>query len=206
MNAVRLDSGDLANLSKRVRQILNDYGLEYVKIFASGDLDEFAIEHLIKKQARIDAFGVGTRMSTSYDRPCVDVVYKLSGKVEKGEFKPAMKLSKNKITLPGKKQIFRQSDGKKKYAGDIVGLENEKVNGEPLLLKVMVNGKMIYDAPNLEEIRETASKNISQLPEQYKKLTHTPRYSVKLSPALRKIKSRLTRQLIMTERSARHQT
>jgi len=195
LNAVRLDSGDLLSLSKKVRQILDSHGLDYVKIFASGDLDEYVIEGLLRKGAKIDAFGVGTRMSTSYDRPYVDVVYKLSGKVEDGVFVPAMKLSKGKITLPGKKQIFRQRDKKGKCVKDIVGLEDEKIRGEPLLERVMENGKIVYDVPTLTEMRNATLKNLSELPDRYKKLRHAPLYPVELSHKLSKIKDQLTSQL-----------
>lgn len=195
LNSVRLDSGDLLSLSKRVRQILDNHGLDYVKIFASGDLDEYVIEGLLRKGAKIDAFGVGTRMSTSYDRPYVDVVYKLSGKVEDGVFVPAMKLSRGKITLPGKKQIFRQSDKKGKCVKDIVGLEDEKIGGEPLLKRVMENGKIVCGVPTLREMRNATLKNLSELPDKYKKLTHAPLYPVVLSHELSKIKDQLTSQL-----------
>jgi nicotinate phosphoribosyltransferase len=195
LKAVRLDSGDLLSLSKRVRQILDSHGFDYVKIFASGDLDEYVIEDLLKKGAKIDSFGVGTRMSTSYDRPYVDVVYKLSGKVEDGVFVPAMKLSKGKITLPGKKQIFRQRDKKGKYAKDIVGLEDEKIRGESLLVKVMENGKIVCDLPTLADIRNATLKNLLELPCRYKKLGHAPLYPVGLSHGLSKIRNQLTSQL-----------
>jgi len=195
LSGVRLDSGDLVNLSIKVRRILDAHGLQYVKIFASGDLDEYAIEDLMKKGARIDAFGVGTRMSTSYDRPYVDVVYKLSGKVERGVFVPAMKLSKGKITLPGKKQIFRKRDKEGRYLKDIIGLENEKVNGEPLLVKIMKKGRITYDIPKLEEIRRVTLWNLLQLPDKYKKLAGAALYPVELSATLRKIRNQLERQL-----------
>ena len=195
LSGVRLDSGDLVNLSIKVRRILDAHGLQYVKIFASGDLDEYAIEDLMKKGARIDAFGVGTRMSTSYDRPYVDVVYKLSGKVERGVFVPAMKLSKGKITLPGKKQIFRKRDKEGRYLKAIIGLENEKVNGEPLLVKIMKKGRITYDIPKLEEIRRVTLWNLLQLPDKYKKLAGAALYPVELSATLRKIRNQLERQL-----------
>jgi nicotinate phosphoribosyltransferase len=195
LSGVRLDSGNLVHLSKKVRSILDDNGLEYVKIFASGDLDEYKIDELLRKGAKIDSFGVGTRMSTSYDRPYVDVVYKLSGKVENGAFVPAMKLSKGKITLPGKKQIFRLKDNKGDYVKDIIGLANEKVEGEPILTKAMQNGSIVYKAPRLEKIRENALGNLSHLPFKYRKLRNAPLYPVKLSFQLRKIKKALTDQL-----------
>jgi len=202
LNAVRLDSGDLMDLSNKVRDILDSHGLQHVKIFASGDLDEYTLEDLINKGAKIDAFGVGTRMSTSYDRPYVDVVYKLSGKVEQGVFAPAMKLSKGKITLPGKKQIFRQLDKDGRCIKDTIGLENEKVKGEPLLARVMENGKIASDLPTLDEIRRSTSLNLSRLPDKYKKLTNAPLYPVELSAELKKIKNRLTTQLRIQAHSA----
>jgi nicotinate phosphoribosyltransferase len=195
LRGVRLDSGNLLVLSKKVRAILDRHGLSYVNIFASGDLDEYEVDRLIRKGARIDAFGVGTRMSTSHDRPYVDVVYKLSGKVEDGVFVPAMKLSKGKITLPGMKQIFRQRDKKGMYVRDIIGLEDEKVRGESLLAKVMENGKIVYDLPTLEQTRNNALKNLSELPEEYKKLRNASMYPVELSPNLKKTKGQLSNQL-----------
>jgi nicotinate phosphoribosyltransferase len=190
-----LDSGDLASLSKKVRSILDGSGLGYVKIFASGDLDEYKVDELIRRGAKIDSFGVGTRMSTSSDRPFVDVVYKLSGKVEEEGFVPAMKLSKGKITLPGKKQIFRRKDDKGKYVKDVIGLADERVQGEPLLLNVMEKGRIVGALPSLEEIRRYASTSLSCLQEKYKKLRNAPLYPVELSPKLSEIKRKLRSQL-----------
>lgn len=195
LDGIRLDSGNLLTLSKKVRAILDDNGLDYVKIFASGDLDEYKIEQLIEKGAEIDAFGVGTRMSTSFDRPYVDVVYKLSGKVENGVFIPTMKLSKGKVTLPGRKQVFRQKDLKGKYCKDIVGLEDEKVNGEPLLARVMENGQITCDLPKLEEVRKLALKNLAGFRDEIKKLKHASSYPVRLSPKLARIKKQLSNRL-----------
>jgi nicotinate phosphoribosyltransferase len=199
LNGVRLDSGNLVEISKEVRSMLDGKGLRYVKIFASGDLDEYKIDELIRKGAKIDSFGVGTRMSTSYDRPYVDVVYKLSGKFEKGTFVPAMKLSKGKITLPGKKQVFRQKDKQGCYAKDIIGLADEEVEGEPLLVKVMEKGNIVYDLPSLEKIRENALKNLSRLPDKYRKLKSSALYRVELSPKLKKIKKMLMDQIKRVE-------
>ena len=195
LNAVRLDSGDLATISKKVRKTLDKHQLNYVKIFASGDLDEYKIQQLLKQGAKIDAFGVGTRMSTSEDRPYIDAVYKLSGKIENGTFVPAMKLSKGKITLPGKKQVFRQMDQNGKYAKDVIGLEDEKIEGQSLLVKVMEKGNITHDLPTLEAIRNFTLQNLSELPDRYKKLTRTPSYPVELSPQLMKIKKKLTNQI-----------
>ena len=143
LGGVRLDSGDLAETSKKVRKILDDKGLEYVKIFASGDLDEFKITQLLKEGAQIDAFGVGTKMGTSADRPYLDVIYKLCETMTAdGSFSPIMKLSKDKITLPGRKQVYRFKNKDGSFGKDVIALADEKVEGEPLLVKVMEKGKL----------------------------------------------------------------
>jgi len=200
LNAVRLDSGDLLSLSKRVRRILDGHRLDYVKIFASGDLDEYTVERLMGKGAKIDAFGVGTRMSTSNDRPYVDIVYKLSGRIENGAYAPAMKLSKGKPTLPGMKQVFRRRNKRGQYVRDTVGLDDEKREGEPLLRKVMEDGHAIQRMPSLEEIRASVAKNLSDLPEKYKRLKDSLRYPVRLSPKLREIKRQLAQDLKRNEK------
>ncbi|MCJ7634346.1 nicotinate phosphoribosyltransferase [Candidatus Bathyarchaeota archaeon] len=192
---VRLDSGNLLILSQKVRAILDKNGLKYVQIFASGDLDEYKIDRLLEKGAKIDAFGVGTRMSTSSDRPYVDVVYKLAGKTENGVFIPTMKLSTGKITLPGKKQVFRQTDETRRYVKDVIGLENEEIEGRPLLVKVMRKGEISYRFPTLKEIRNNTLKNLSELPEQYKTLRNSPKYPVELSLGLKKMLTQLSKQL-----------
>src|SRR4030067_689154 len=159
LGGVRLDSGNLAEISKKVRAILDKKGLNYVTIFASGDLDEYRVEELLKNGAKIDAFGVGTIMGTSADKPYVDVIYKLSETLSsRGEFSPIMKLSEGKITLPGRKQVFRRIDKKGNYAGDVIALADEKVTGEALLVKVMENGKITRALPALGEIRAAAAK------------------------------------------------
>lgn len=195
LSAVRLDSGDLLSISQKVRRVLDDRGLNYVKIFASGDLDEYVIEELVKEGAKIDAFGVGTRMSTSLDRPYVDVVYKLSGKVEEGNFVPTMKLSKGKLTLPGKKQIFRRRDENRKCAKDIIGLEDERIEGEHLLKKVMKDGQITCKMPTLEAVRKATLKNLSELPEKYKRLRNPSSYPVELSHRLTNIRSQVLDRL-----------
>jgi len=196
LSSVRIDSGDLVEISKKVRALLDEEGLNYVKIFASGDLDEYKIEGLLSKGARIDAFGVGTRMSTSEDRPYVDIIYKLCEKMDKtGRFVPTMKLSKGKITLPGRKQVFRVKDNRGNFVEDIIALDNEKVEGEPLLVKVMEKGEIIYDLPALEAIRKRALENLSKLPERYKRLKTALHYSVELSLGLKKMINKLTNEL-----------
>jgi nicotinate phosphoribosyltransferase len=184
---VRLDSGNLAETSTKVRAILDKNGLKHITIFASGDLDEFKIADLLAKKACIDAFGVGTKMGTSADYPYLDVIYKLSETMNgNGEFAPIMKLSEGKITLPGRKQVYRFMDSKGFYHHDLVALAEEKVGGdsEPLLLKVMENGKILKPLPSLDAIRASAKENLQQLPAKYKKIVDAPSYPVKLSKPL----------------------
>ena len=200
LGGVRLDSGDLAQTSKKVRKILDDQGLGYMNIFASGDLDEYKIEELLSKGAKIDSFGVGTKMGTSADRPYLDVIYKLCETMAAdGSFLPIMKLSKDKITLPGRKQVYRFINAAGNFEKDTIALVDEKVQGEPLLIKVMENGKLIYKLPSLDNIRATATENLSKLPEEYKALTGAPIYPVELSRNLLNLVKTLKRQLTLTE-------
>jgi nicotinate phosphoribosyltransferase len=199
LGGVRLDSGNLAEISKKVRQLLDEKGLCYVRIFASGDLDEFRIAELLKNGAKIDAFGVGTKMGTSADKPYVDVIYKLCETLsEKGVFSPIMKLSVGKVTLPGRKQVYRFKDANGNFSGDMIALADEKVKGEPLLVKVMEKGEIIYDLPSLDEIRAAAAENLSKLPAKYKELTGAPAYPVKLSQDLEQLIKNLEQKLRKT--------
>ena len=196
LTGVRIDSGDLVEISKKVRTLLDEKELDYVKIFASGDLDEYKIEELLGKGAKIDAFGVGTRMSTSEDRPYIDVIYKLCEKMGKlGKFAPTMKLSKGKITLPGRKQVFRIKGKTGDFVKDIIALDNEECQGEPLLVKVVEKGELIYNLPMLEAIRENALENLSKLPDRYKRLHKTSSYPVETSPLLKKMINKLAKEL-----------
>jgi nicotinate phosphoribosyltransferase len=202
LSGVRLDSGDLAAISKKVRKLLDEKGLEYVSVFASGDLDEFKIAELLSQGARIDAFGVGTKMGTSADKPYVDVIYKLCETMTTdGAFAPIMKLSEGKATLPGRKQVFRFIDSQGNFEKDVIALANEKVKGEPLLVKVMEDGEQIYDLPFLDRIRAAASDNLTRLPEKYRVITNAPEYPVELSPKLEtliiKLKSRIRKTEIL---------
>jgi len=150
--------------------------------------------------AKIDAFGVGTKMGTSADNPYVDVIYKLCETMsESGNFSPIMKLSEGKVTLPGRKQVYRFKDKNGNFAKDMITLADEKVKGEPLLVKVMEKGEIIYDLPSLDEIRATAAENLSKLPEKYKKLTGAPTYPVELSQDLETLIRKLKKKLTKTE-------
>ncbi len=151
---VRLDSGDLLDLSRAVRAVLDDAGLDDVDIMASGDLDEHRIFALRSAGAPIDAFGVGTQLGTSADAPSLGAVYKL---VEDADG-PKMKLATGKVTLPGRKQVWRQRDR------DVVGLQSEAVVGRPLLVEVMRGGRRTGPPESLDAIRDRCLVAVAGLP------------------------------------------
>jgi nicotinate phosphoribosyltransferase len=184
---VRLDSGDMADLSQKVRKIFDDAGLFDVKIFASSGFDEFKIEKVISEDAKIDAFGVGTKVGVSADAPYVDVVYKMI----RFKNRDVRKFSPGKITLAGEKQVFRKSDQNGCYHEDIIGLKDEAIpETEPLLEKVMEDGKMLRPNPSLQAVRDRFKKNFSQLDEKYKSIHNIVTYPVKLSMGLQELQER----------------
>src|SRR3989338_965452 len=196
LQGIRLDSGDMVFWSKLAGKMLDQAGLRFTKIFASGNLDEFKIKDLLRKGAKIDNFGVGTNMGVSTDAPSLDVIYKISEvTVEFGRFLPTMKLSKAKVTYPGRKQVFRVLDKRVKFLRDILGLEKENIAGRPLLIKVVESGKLIYKSPPLDKIRECATNNLARLPEKLKQVYPRYKYPVLVSPQLRDLRQRLTLQL-----------
>ncbi len=200
LGGIRLDSGDLAETSKKIRKILDENNLGYVKIFVSGDLDEYKITQLLNEGAKIDSFGVGTKMGTSADRPYLDVIYKLCETMAlDGSFSAIMKLSKDKITLPGRKQVYRFQDDQRFFRKDIIALADEKVGGEPLLVKVIENGKLNYRQPSLNEIRAKASDSLSKLPAEFKPLTNAPLFPVELSEKLQELIKNTKLQLTKNE-------
>lgn len=196
LQGIRLDSGDLAALSKLARVKLNRAGLAEVKIYATGNLDEFKIKKLLEKEACIDSFGVGTNMGTSIDAPCLDVVYKLSEVTdENSKFIPVMKLSKAKTTFPGRKQVFRVRGKQGKFLRDILALEGENIGGKPLLKKVISCGRMIYHSPSLEKTRDFVKENLFRFPSGLLDIYGTYNYPVAISPGLRRLKLNLSRAM-----------
>ncbi|MBW1860590.1 MAG: nicotinate phosphoribosyltransferase, partial [Deltaproteobacteria bacterium] len=172
---VRLDSGDMVQLSRQVRKILDDAGLDDTEVFASSSFDEYKIAKTITGGAMIDAFGVGTKMGVSSDAPYFDMVYKL---VQYGE-RPIMKLSTGKVNLPGEKQIFRKTDPQGRFSEDVIGTRDETIEDtRPLLEPVMEEGKLLKSHPSLEEIRERFRKNFESLDDSYKALEGAPSYPV----------------------------
>ena len=182
LKGVRLDSGDMITLSRQVREILDEAGLEDAGIFASSSFDEYKIARAIRGGAKIDAFGVGTKMGVSADAPYFDIVYKL---VQYGEH-PIMKLSPGKVNLAGKKQVFRRIDDRGLFAEDIIGLADESINDSYVLLKpVMEDGMLLNPHPSLDEIRARFRDNFEHLDEKYKTIEKPALYPVKISDRLR---------------------
>lgn len=191
VSGVRLDSGDLGGLAREVRKLLDNAGLRQVKIFASSSLDEFQIESLLAAGAPIDGFGVGAHMAVSSDAPVFDAVYKL---VEYAGH-PKMKLSESKATLPGRKQIFREKAGGKAKR-DVVGLAGESVPGEPLLTKVMENGRRVQPPEPLDVCRARCREEIASLPGELLSLsTAAPPYPVELSSGLTRLRDETAKEL-----------
>ncbi len=166
LGAVRLDSGDLLELSRRVRAVLDEAELPDVTIFASGNLDEHSIGALVAAGAPIDGFGVGSRLSTSAGAPYLDFVYKLVEFDGRG----VMKLSADKATLPGSKQVWRLLAGNL-FIGDTVTLaeENAPAGAEPLLELVISEGQRL-SRTSLDGARERAAAQRSALPVEYRRL------------------------------------
>jgi nicotinate phosphoribosyltransferase len=179
---VRLDSGDLVALSRAVRSILDDAGFPSVRILASGNLDEFAIERCVRAGAPIDAFGVGTRMTVSADAPYLDMAYKL---VRYGS-RDVLKISPGKETWTGEKQVFRRHDADGRALQDILALHDEPCppHADPLLETVMTEGRLIRPLPQLLEVRAHCARALSALPDAVLRLSGAARYPVRASDAL----------------------
>ncbi len=191
---IRLDSGDLLKLSKSARRMLDAAGLRNVRIMASGNLDEYGISRLVAAGAPIDTFGVGTRMGASADAPSLDCIYKLSEVVDaRGKFFPAMKLSRGKATYPGRKQVFRVTGKDGRLRRDILGLEDEKIEGTPLLQKV-VDGGRISRVPGAARIRAYAREALDALPRDLKDIRGKRRFCPAISPGLGKLVRKLRRR------------
>jgi len=209
---IRLDSGDLAWLSKAARKMLDEAGLSYMKIITSNQLDEFVIKSLLEQHAPIDIFGVGTRLVTGHPDAALDGVYKLS----MAGGKPRLKLSESlqKVTLPGIKQVMRVMDENGQFFGaDAVVLSEEEktstiyhpfeagtsfnikhFNQEFLLQKVMENGKRLLPEPSLHDITGYAKKRLALLPAEYRRFENPHIYKVGISKKLMELRNNLAGQ------------
>ena len=220
---IRLDSGDLAFLSRQARKMLDDAGFPNAKIFASGDLDEEVIWDLKAQGAAIDVWGVGTRMITSMSNPALGGVYKLAAEEVDGTFVPRIKISENpaKVTNPGVKRLYRFYDRRTgKALADLIALEDEDFSsGEPLtifdpentwkrmmlcdydvralLVPIFEGGKLVYTQPTLGEITAYANREMETFWDEYKRLHSPHRYKVDLSQKLYDLK----RSLIENQRN-----
>ena len=210
--AIRLDSGDLAYLAKRSRKLLDDAGLNYVKIAASNQLDEYVIQSLQNQNAPIDIYGVGTNLVIGKPDGALDGVYKLAF----ANGKPRIKISESisKVTLPHKKQVFRMFTEEGHLVGaDAVALEEEwhlnrmhhpvepfknltlaSLKQKPMLQPVMTDGKRTYPEKSLEEITVFSKKQVDALPEEYKRFDNPHIYKVGISTQLKQERDKLIEQ------------
>jgi nicotinate phosphoribosyltransferase len=178
----------MVGLSAEVRRILDEGGLKRAQIFSSGSLNEYRIDEALSAGAPIDAFGVGGHLAVSYDAPGLDIVYKL---VEYNN-RPVLKLSQDKRSLAGRKQVFRRYTEAGEMSEDVIALRGEELSGmEPLLIPVMKGGKRVEESRRLEEIRNHASSQLSRLPAALKMLKGSAPYTVRRSEALQALQSRL---------------
>lgn len=190
---VRLDSGDIALLSQKVRDILKGSGFQEATIFASGGFDEYKIQNVLAQGGDIDSLGVGTKMGVSADAPYFDMAYKLVKYADR----PVMKLSPGKKTLVGDKQVFRFRGSGGKFKRDVIGLRDDEMErGKPLLLKVMEKGKVMIELPSLTEIQKAFFGEFAQLDDKYKTLeSRASKYPVQLSPRLKRLQAQVVREL-----------
>jgi nicotinate phosphoribosyltransferase len=192
VGAIRLDSGDLAALSREARRLLDEAGLQRIRIFASGGLDEEEIARMLASGAPIDSFGVGTKMGVSSDAPDLDMAYKLAEYAGRGR----LKLSTGKPILPGRKQVFRvEADGA--AVRDVIGRSDESLPGRPLLRAVMRAGtRLPAGRETLTESRKRAEQDLARLPARLRAITPSdPPYPVEVSKQLRCYQEAVTKAM-----------
>ena len=190
VKGVRLDSGDLAALSRSVRRILDQGGLAGATLFASGNIDEYRIRDLVAAGVPIDGFGVGTSLVTSSDAPYLDAVYKL----QEYAGKPRRKRSTGKATWPGRKQVYRRYDRAGRLENDVITVEGDTQPGEALLVPVMRNGRRLAAPEGLAAIRERAAGQLVKLPDSLRALESAASpYRVEIAPALRELAGQVDR-------------
>lgn len=205
---IRLDSGDLAYLSKEARKMLDDAGFPHAKIVASNDLDEYTIMNLKAQDAKISVWGIGTKLITAYDQAALGAVYKLASiEDENGVMQDTIKISGNpeKVSTPGLKRVYRIINSiNHKSEGDYIALDDENPQEEePLKMfhpvhtyvskfvtnfvakelhqDIFTNGKLVYESPSLQEMQKYAEENLALLWEEYKRTLNPEEYPVDLS-------------------------
>ncbi|MEM1507301.1 MAG: nicotinate phosphoribosyltransferase [Candidatus Bathyarchaeia archaeon] len=200
---IRLDSGDPVELSKIARKMLDEAGLTDTRIIVSDRLDEFVIEDALMRGAPIDGFGVGTKLVTgaNYDSltkeggvSALDGIFKIAETSDKkGNLIPVTKFtsSASKATLPGRKQVWRRTENGQ-YVEDMIALWDEEVEGaKPLLVPIVIKGEIVYDFPELKEIRKYCAEQLAALPEKYKRIRGSEPYPVKISEKLRRMQNEM---------------
>ena len=214
---IRLDSGDLAYLSKKARKMMDDAGFPNAKICASNDLDEHLIWELRAQGAMIDIWGVGTKLITSDDQPSLGGVYKMSAEIINGEIIPKIKISENpeKITTPGLKQVYRLYENSTgKAIADLITLDHERIDtgkplrifdpadtwktmtltdfsAKPLLQPIFVQGKRVYDSPKLMDIQAYGKQELASFWPEYTRLHAPHHFKVDLSDELYALRQRM---------------
>jgi nicotinate phosphoribosyltransferase len=188
VGGVRLDSGDLAKLSKEVRRILDDAGMPDTRIIVSSDLNEHRIAGLLADGAAIDAFGVGTEMVTSADAPTLSGVYKLVEQEVDGRMCPRVKQSVDKATYPGRKQVYRRAEADGIFQSDVIDLEGQSAGGTPLLVPVLSEGRLVEPMSDLDAARELARTSLERLPAQCRRLDGPDTYPVAWSARLEELR------------------
>ncbi len=222
---IRLDSGDLAYLSKKAREMLDEAGFPDAKVFAGGDLDEYTVTSLNLQGAKIDLYGIGTKLITSFTNPSLGGVYKLACMIDNGKAYPKIKISDNpeKITNPGEKRIYRLiNNATGKALADVICLAGEKIDeskpftlvhpvdrwktkevknftAKPLYKEIISKGKLVYKCPPLKDICKKTQESLDEFWEEYKRIEKPQVYKVDLSDKLYQLK-----QKMLTEQGKAH--
>ncbi|HEX6505438.1 MAG TPA: nicotinate phosphoribosyltransferase [Terriglobales bacterium] len=185
---VRLDSGNLIELSREVRRRLDERGLKDTRIFATSDLDEHVITEMLARGAQVDALGVGTSLATSKDAPSLSGVYKLVDVYGREGPSYRAKLSGGKVSYPGCKQVFRRTGPDNKYKEDLVGrCADSYEDATPLLGCVMRDGKRLQPSPELRSVRQYTLAEVAKLPESCRRLHNAVAYPVRFSGKLQEL-------------------
>ena len=188
IRGVRIDSGDLALMARKVRGILDAGGLNDVIILVSGGISEDVLQTMMATKAPIDGFGIGVNLDASIDAPSLDCAYKL----QEYAGRPRRKLSEGKVTWPGRKQVWRSFGGDGRMCGDFLSLENDSQKGDLLVVPVVHAGKRLAPAPTLSQIREHAARELGRLPEPLRRLEKSDDYPVRLSEKLKGLAAEIT--------------
>ncbi|MBI5265074.1 MAG: nicotinate phosphoribosyltransferase [Bradyrhizobium sp.] len=183
IRGVRIDSGDLVALSKSVRRILDDGGLAGTTIFVSGGIEEESLAAFAREGAPVDGIGIGTSLATSSDVPALDCAYKL----QEYAGLPRRKRSAGKATWPGRKQVWRRYDADGRMASDVLSIEEDVHEGEPLIRLMMQDGRRIGPCPSLQEVRGRARRELERLPRGFEVLKPRQSYPVRVAESLEKL-------------------